>query len=155
MKGEVLSMNPQISSPPPPEYTVSLRVFIDDWKRRSKRRVLKKPQGFLESSVCRAFTISAADSKAEWICQSNVDYLPFLSGQKGWLWEKRAEMFVFTNGIFKLESYFSGLVAMTRDISSFLARGLMVPLLPQVLLVLPIISHSTGLAVWSLAFMAV
>lgn len=54
-----------------------------------------------------------------------------------------------------LESYSSVLVAVTSDISSFLARGLMVPLLPQVLLVLPIISHSTGLAVWSLAFMAV
>lgn len=47
------------------------------------------------------------------------------------------------------------LVSMTSDISDFLARGLMVPLLPQALLVLPIISHSTGLAVWSLAFMAV
>lgn len=64
-------------------------------------------------------------------------------------------MIFFINGIFILESYFSVLVAVTRDISSFLARGLMVPLLPQVLLVLPIISHSTGLAVWSLAFMAV
>lgn len=53
-----------------------------------------------------------------------------------------------------IESYFSPLVAMTSDISSFLARGPTVPLLPQVLLVLPIISHSLGLAVWSLAFMA-
>lgn len=57
--------------------------------------------------------------------------------------------------IVTLESYSSVLAAVTSDISSFLARGLMVPLLPQVLLVLPIISHSTGLAVWSLAFMAV
>lgn len=45
-------------------------------------------------------------------------------------------------------------LAPTSDLSSFLARGLSVPLLPQVLLVLPIISRSLGLAVWSLAFMA-
>lgn len=64
-------------------------------------------------------------------------------------------MVFFIGAIFILESSFPVLVAMTSDISSFLARALMVPLLPQVLLVLPIISHSTGLAVWSLAFMAV
>lgn len=64
-------------------------------------------------------------------------------------------MTFFKNGIFMLEFCFSVVVAVTSDISSFLARGLMVPLLPQVLLVPPIISHSTGLAVWSLAFMAV
>lgn len=84
-----------------------------------------------------------------------MECLPPLSGQKGGLYEQKAEMIFFKNGLFILKSEPPVVVAVTSDISSFLARGLMVPLLPQVLLVPPIISHSTGLAVWSLAFMAV
>lgn len=80
---------------------------------------------------------------------------PFCLAKTVDFYEEETEKIFCIDRIVILESYSSVLVAVTSDISSFLARGLMVPLLPQVLLVLPIISHSTGLAVWSLAFMAV
>lgn len=54
-----------------------------------------------------------------------MDNLALLSGQKGGLYEEKAEMLIFINGIFILKSYFSGLVAVTSGVRSFLARGLM------------------------------
>lgn len=68
----------------------------------------------------------------------------------GW----NSEIFFSSHILLKQSVLLDAFCATTSEFSSFLARGLSVPLLPRVLLVLPIISHSLGPAFWSLAFMA-
>lgn len=140
------------------EYTVSPLAFADDWRRCSKQCVLKKPQGFpwvlcLQSLQSAWLTPRPSDSARAMdlciLCSTSANQYIVTEA----LWTETRAFCLYkssksghsTGTYWSFESCFPLLVAVKSNTSSFLARGLMVPLLPQVLLVLPIISHSLGL----------